>query len=110
MRPPRSYAFIVFIFCHCSRWPLEVDGANIGENLADFAWNLIGAISRIRRGHDDALDRDDQSAQSALDDPRFLYATLYRFIMRIPIPMNGRIRTHIVTVFSGSYGSQFSIY
>lgn len=83
MRQSRSSVFIVlFICCYCWRWPLEVDGSHVGENLADFAWNLIGAISRIRRGHDDALDRDDQSAPSALlDDPRFLYTTLYRFIL-----------------------------
>jgi hypothetical protein len=83
MRQSRSSVFIVlFICCYCWRWPLEVDGSHVGENLADFAWNLIGAISRIRRGHDDALDRDDQSAPSTLlDDPRFLYTTLYRFIL-----------------------------
>lgn len=78
MRP--SSVFIVFLSCSCSsHWPLQVNGSNIGENLADFVWNLIGAISRIRHGHDDAVDLDEPNDPSVLDDPRFLYATLYRF-------------------------------
>jgi hypothetical protein len=83
MRPSRSSVFIVLLCC-CWYCPLEANGANIGENLVEFSWNLIGAISRIRHGHDDAVDRDDQSDPSLLDDPRFLYATLYRFVIRIP--------------------------
>ena len=74
MRP--SSVFIVFLSCSCSsHWPLQVNGSNIGENLADFVWNLIGAISRVRH----AVDLDDPNDPSVLDDPRFLYATLYRF-------------------------------
>lgn len=80
-----SSVFIVFLCCCCCCYsPLQVNGANIGENLADFAWNLIGAISYIRHGHDDAVDGDDQSDSSLLQDPRFFYSTLYRFIIRTP--------------------------
>ena len=53
-------------------------GDSVGESAAEMAWNLIGAISRIRHGPDDDDDAR-QSGSSLLSDPHFLYGTFYRF-------------------------------
>ena len=52
-------------------------GDSVGESAAEMAWNLIGAISRIR--HDDDATDHRQSGSSLLNDPHFLYGTFYRF-------------------------------
>ena len=55
-------------------------GDSVGESAAQMAWNLIGAISRIRHGPDDDDARDPrQSGSSLLSDPHFLFGTFYRF-------------------------------
>lgn len=78
--PPR---FAIFLLCLCSisSCSSATSESNIGETFAEIAWNVIGVIRRIRHGSSAAdAGEEDKESQLVLNDPRFLYETLYRFI------------------------------
>ncbi|XP_032778460.2 uncharacterized protein LOC116917189 [Daphnia magna] len=76
--PPR---FAIFLLCLCSisSCSSATSESNIGETFAEIAWNVIGVIRRIRHGSSAAdAGEEDKESQLVLNDPRFLYETLYR--------------------------------